>query len=100
MQRPQRIPNSLRPLYCMKQWRNFEKVLDRAKLACKNSGYEIVDYFGEVSKIVEAGATSKQIMICKTLFYKAILVENGRPALVPKSYYLISAAYRRKRAKK
>ena len=32
------------------QWRNFAKVLDRAKLACMNSGYAIVDHFAEVSK--------------------------------------------------
>ena len=44
------------------QWRNFQKVLDRAILACKNSGYEIIDHFAEVSKIVEAGATSKPIV--------------------------------------
>ncbi|MDA3885431.1 MAG: DNA damage-inducible protein D, partial [Candidatus Delongbacteria bacterium] len=37
------------------QWRNFVKVLDRAKLACKNSGYEINDQFAEVSKMVEGG---------------------------------------------
>ena len=41
------------------QWRNFEKVLQRAILACKNSGNETLDHFAEVSKIVEAGATSK-----------------------------------------
>jgi len=44
------------------QWRNFVKVLDRAMLACKNSGNVIADDFAEVSKIVEAGATSKAIV--------------------------------------
>ena len=38
------------------QWRNFAKVIDRAKLACRNSGRNIDDDFAEVSKIVEAGA--------------------------------------------
>ncbi|MCX6220378.1 MAG: hypothetical protein NTZ69_05265 [Bacteroidia bacterium] len=61
MQRPQRIPNSLRPLYCKKQWRNFEKVLDRAKLACKNSGYEIVDHFAEVSKTIEMPKSATKV---------------------------------------
>jgi len=37
------------------QWRNFAKVLDRAKLACKNSGYAIVDHFAEVSKTITIG---------------------------------------------
>ena len=47
------------------QWRNFQKVLDRAILACKNSGYVIVDHFAEVSKIVEAGAASNPIVDLK-----------------------------------
>lgn len=45
-----------------KQWRNFEKVINRAKLACQNSGRIIDDDFAEVSKIVEAGATQKKIL--------------------------------------
>ena len=45
------------------QWRNFAKVIDRAKLACKNSGRNIDDDFAEVSKIVEAGATQKKLLI-------------------------------------
>ena len=43
------------------QWRNFQKVIDRAMIACENSGHEIEYDFAEVSKIVEAGATSKSI---------------------------------------
>lgn len=43
-----------------KKWENFSKVIDRAKLACKNSGRNIEDDFPEVRKIVEAGATQKK----------------------------------------
>ena len=43
------------------QWRNFEKVIKRAMIACENSGHSITDDFAEVSKIVEAGATTKPI---------------------------------------
>ena len=38
------------------QWRNFSSVLDKAKLACKNSGFDIDDHFAEVSKMVEIGS--------------------------------------------
>lgn len=34
------------------QWRNFQKVIDRAIVACENSGYEVEYDFAEVSKIV------------------------------------------------
>ncbi len=62
------------------QWRNFAKVLDRAKLACKNSGYEIVAHFAEVSKIVEAGAASKPVIDVKLTRYACyLIVQNGDP---------------------
>ena len=35
------------------QWRNFAKVIDRAMLACQNSGFPINDHFVEVGKSVE-----------------------------------------------
>ena len=43
------------------QWRNFQKVIDRAMIAYENSGHEIEYDFAEVSKIVKAGATNKSI---------------------------------------
>ena len=62
------------------QCRNFAKVLDRAKIACKNSGYAIVDHFAEVSKIVEAGATSKPVIDFKLTRYACyLIVQNGDP---------------------
>jgi DNA-damage-inducible protein D len=62
------------------QWRNFEKVLQRAILACKNSGNQIFDHFAEVSKIVEAGATSKPINDYKLTRYACyLIVQNGDP---------------------
>jgi DNA-damage-inducible protein D len=62
------------------QWRNFVKVLERAILACKNSGYVIVNHFAEVSKIVEAGVTSKPIIDYKLTRYACyLIVQNGDP---------------------
>ena len=36
-----------------KKWENFAKVIDRAKLACQNSGFEINDHFPEVRKTIK-----------------------------------------------
>lgn len=36
-----------------KKWENFAKVIDKAKLACKNSGFEIIEHFPEVRKTLE-----------------------------------------------
>ena len=41
-----------------KKWENFAKVIDRAKLACNNSGFEIQDHFPEVRKMVEIGSNT------------------------------------------
>ncbi len=35
------------------QWRNFSKVIERAMIACENSGHDVFDDFAEVSKIVD-----------------------------------------------
>lgn len=63
-----------------KQWRNFAKVIDRAKLACQNSGRFIDDDFVEVSKIVEAGATQKKVIDYELTRYACyLIVQNGDP---------------------
>ena len=35
-----------------KEWRNFNKVLNRAKKACKNSGFDPDNHFADVHKMV------------------------------------------------
>ena len=45
-----------------KKWENFARVIDKAKLACRNSGRNIDYDFPEVRKIVEAGALQKKII--------------------------------------
>ena len=35
------------------EWRNFHKVIDRAILACKNSGFDVGERFVEVSKTIK-----------------------------------------------
>lgn len=63
-----------------KQWRNFAKVIDRAKLACQNSRRMIDDDFAEVSKIVEAGATQKKVLDYELSRYACyLIVQNGDP---------------------
>lgn len=63
-----------------REWRNFAKVIDRAKLSCKNSGFEINNDFVEVNKIVEAGATQKKILDFELSRYACyLIVQNGDP---------------------
>ena len=60
------------------EWRNFSKVIERAKTACKNSQNTISDHFVEVNKIVNAGATSKDIGDIELSRYACyLIVQNG-----------------------
>ena len=34
------------------EWRNFSKVIDKARLACKNSVFDIKNHFVEVNKML------------------------------------------------
>ena len=34
------------------QWRNFEAVIDKAKMACENSKNDVSDHFADVSKTI------------------------------------------------
>lgn len=63
------------------QWRNFERVLDRAMLACKNSGYEISDQFAEVSKLIKHAKGGKREITDYRLSRYAcyLIVQNGDP---------------------
>ena len=36
------------------EWRNFSKVVDKAKKACENSGAEITDHFVDINNKVNA----------------------------------------------
>lgn len=63
-----------------KQWRRFCNVIDKAKDACQNSGNVIADHFANVGKIVEAGATHKDIGDIKLSRYACyLIVMNGDP---------------------
>ena len=39
----------------------FTKVINKAMIACNNSGHDVIYDFVEVNKIVDAGATSKPV---------------------------------------
>ena len=43
------------------QWRRFENVINKAKIACKNSNIKIDDHFANVGKMVDIGSNTKRI---------------------------------------
>lgn len=62
------------------EWRNFSAVIDKAKVACKNSGIDPDGDFVDVNKIVEAGASHKDIGdIVLSRYACYLIVQNGDP---------------------
>ena len=62
------------------EWRNFCKVIDKAKEACNGSNNVVSDHFVDVNKIVSAGATSKDIGDIELSRYACyLIVQNGDP---------------------
>ena len=63
------------------QWRNFESVIDKAKIACINSGNDTADHFADVSKMVDIGSGAEreidEIILSRYACY--LIVQNGDP---------------------
>ena len=43
------------------KWENFEKVIDKAKISCKNAGLKEEDHFLDIRKMVQIGSGSNLI---------------------------------------
>ena len=50
----------LAPVLEYAKWDNFRKVVDKAMLACQNSGFPIDNHFSEVRKLIEIGKGGKR----------------------------------------
>ena len=63
-------------------YRNFLKVIEKAKLACKNSWYSIADHFGDINDMVEIGSWSQReiddINLSRYACY--LVVQNADPS--------------------
>lgn len=63
------------------QWRRFSEVIERAKIACENSGIEVTDHFAEVGKMVGIGSGAERkipdIQLSRYACY--LIVQNGDP---------------------
>lgn len=64
-----------------KEWRNFSKVIEKAKEACKKAGNVEISHFVDVNKMVRGGVADipvKDIMLSRYACY--LIVQNSDPS--------------------
>lgn len=75
------LARELQPVLEYKQWRRFEEAIDRAKIACENSGFDTEDHFADAGKMVTIGSGAERqlddYMLSRYACY--LIVMNGDP---------------------
>ena len=59
----------LMPILQYSNWQNFEKIIHKAKISCKNSDISVFDHFTDVSKTIKMpkGAEKKLLLLPKLI---------------------------------
>ncbi len=76
------LARQLAPVLDYPQWRNFLPVLDRAKVACQQSGQPVANHFAHLRKMVDIGSGAQRPVEDMRLSRYAcyLIVQNGDPS--------------------
>jgi DNA-damage-inducible protein D len=72
----------LQEIFSYTEWRNFVKVIDKAKSACENAGGSITDQFVDVNKLIGMGKGAQREIedIALTRYACYLIAQNGDPS--------------------
>jgi len=75
------LARELQGLLGYSQWRNFESVIDKARIACETAGQDVADHFADVSKMVEIGSQTQRPVddLALTRYACYLIAQNGDP---------------------
>ena len=75
------LARELQELLGYTQWRNFEAVIDKAKMACEKAGQAVSDHFADVSKMVDIGSQTQRPVddMALTRYACYLVAQNGDP---------------------
>ncbi|GHU31873.1 DNA damage-inducible protein D [Betaproteobacteria bacterium] len=75
------LARELQELLGYTQWRNFELVVDKAKMACGKAGQQVTDHFADVSKMIGLGKGAEREVedIALTRYACYLIAQNGDP---------------------
>lgn len=75
------LARELQELLGYAQWRRFEEVVERARIACANAGQSVADHFADVGKMIDLGKGAQRDVgdIALTRYACYLIAQNGDP---------------------